>query len=269
MKFDQSIWGGAVSVIRQNLNIFATVVIAIWLVDTMIMAFDPDGQTPIYLTFIAGAYLAVASHATVLRNISGFKAIGSLENKTLPRFLLRTGAIALMGFVPAVIAMIAVMSSPEVKAYGEDARFIFSMLIAAVAYGIVMLVALGLFGTWLPAAVVGDGSSIGRALARGRKTMGYAVSRLIIGPGANVALFLISLFLLPLEIPDAVLFYTIHVGGLQFVPFDILLNGFGNVVWATGTVLIAVVLSRAYQLGEARLPSDSAPDAEAQQPEAA
>lgn len=268
MKFNQSIWGGAVTVIRQNLNIFATVVIAIWLVDTMIMAFDPDGQTPIYLTFIAGAYLAVASHATVLRNISGFKAIGSLENKTLPRFLLRTGAVALMGFIPAVLAMIAAMSSPEVKAYGEDARFVFSLMVAAGAYAIVMLVVLGLFGTWLPAAVVGDGSSIGRAFARGRKTIGYVVSRLIIGPGANVALFLISIFILPMEIPDAVLFYTIHVGYLQFVPFDIALNGFANMVWATGTVLVAVVLSRAYQLGEARLVNDSAPNAEIEQAEA-
>ncbi|RCK27728.1 hypothetical protein [Thalassospira lucentensis] len=252
MKFDISIWGEALEVIRRNLVVFLVAIGTLWLVDITIFAIKPEAQSPAYLSFIVGMYLAIACHATILRNVQGFKVFNSLEKKAYTRFWLRAGAIALLSFIPTFVLSIAIFQSLDLKAAGGDVGFILAMLIGVILYGGLSLALLSLAGTWLPAAIMGDGSSLKRAFARGRKTVGYSASRLIIGPGANVVLFAISIFVLPPQIPEAIRAYTFHVGSFQFIPLDIVLNGFGNVVWATGTVLIAVVLSRAYLLGEER-----------------
>ncbi|BDW88347.1 hypothetical protein [Thalassospira tepidiphila] len=254
MKFDITIWSEAVDVIRANLALFAVVVGLVWLADTAIYAFQPDAQIPFFVTFFAGIYLAVASHATILRNISGYAALKELDKKAFQRFMWRTGAIAILGFIPSMAVLMAVIVLLDGVIANKDAMILIAMMAVLVGYGVVTLLLLSLIGTWLPAAIVADGSNLKQAFLRGRKTIAYVITRLLIGPGGNVLLFLITLFLLPVWVPDSISGYTIKLGVIQLVPFDIVLNGFANLVWATGTVLIAVVLSRAYLLGEAGLP---------------
>ncbi|MEQ8284663.1 hypothetical protein [Thalassospira sp.] len=268
MKFDITIWGEATEVIRKNLTIFAVVVGTLWLLDSVIYAIKPEADASQAPTFIVGMYLAIACHVTVLRNISGFKAVGTLEKWAFFRFWLRGFAVAMVSFIPALFILVPVLSIPEVKAADETVRYVFVMVVTLAFYGVCTLVMLGLFGTWMPAAVMADGSSIKRAFARGRKTIGYVMSRLIIGPGANIILFLATIFLLPAQFSEAIRTYTIQAGNLKFVPFDMAMNGFGYLVWATGIVLVAVVLSRAYQLGEARLADGNEPEGELKEAEA-
>ncbi|KZC99905.1 MULTISPECIES: hypothetical protein [unclassified Thalassospira] len=253
MKFDITIWGEARDVIRKNLFIFAAVVATLWLLDIAIYAVKPEADSPQLPTYIVGAYLAIACHMTILRNVSGFTAVGALQKWAFFKFCMRGLAIVAVTLIPALFVMVPLFGVPEIKAASEEARYVLVFSVVLAFYGLGMLVVLSLVGTWLPAAIVADGSSLKRAFARGRKTIGYVAPRLIAGPGANILLFLATIFLLPAQFSVAIRTYTIQVGELNFVPFDIAVNGFGYLVWATGIVLVAVVLSRAYQLGEARL----------------
>ena len=268
MKFDITIWGEATDVIRKNIVIFTAAVAALWIMDIVIYALRPDMESPDLPTYFVGAYLAIACHMTVLRNVSGFSAVGALEKSAFFKFFMRGFAVAMVTLIPALFVMVPILAIPEIKAAREDVRFFLVMVAVLAFYGVAMLIALGLVGTWLPAAIMADGSSIRRAFARGRKTIGYVTSRLIVGPGANIVLFLVTVFLLPGRFSDAVRTYTIHAGELQFVPFDMAMNGLAYLVWATGVVLVAVVLSRAYQLGEARLADANQPATELKQAEA-
>ena len=254
MKFNLNIWSEAVDVIRANLKLFALVVGLVWLADTAIYAFNPEAQAPFFVTFIAGIYLAVASHATILLKATGYSALKSLDKKSFQRFMLRTGAIAIISLIPSLVVLFAMIGLLDGVIASEDAMILIAIMVVLVVYGLITLILLSLIGTWMPAAIVADGSNLKQAFLRGRKTIFYVMTRLIVGPGGNVALFLITLFLMPAWVPDQISNYTIHLGVFQILPFDIALNGFANLVWATGTVLIAVVLSRAYLLGEARLP---------------
>lgn len=268
MKFDISIWGEATEVIRKNLTIFAVVVGTLWLLDIAIYAMKPEAEASQAPTFIVGMYLAIACHVTILRNVSGFKAVGSLEKWAFFRFGLRGFVVAMIGLIPALFILVPLLGMPEVKAANETVRYVFVMAVTLAFYGVCMLLLLGFLGTWMPAAIMADGSSIKRAFARGRKTIGYVMSRLIVGPGANIILFLATAFLLPAQFSEATRNYTIQAGNLKFVPFDMAMNGFGYLVWATGIVLVAVVLSRAYQLGEARLAENSEQQGELKEAEA-
>lgn len=268
MKFDITIWGEARDVIRKNLVIFTVAVAALLLVDIAIYALKPEAESPQLPTYIVGAYLAIASHMTILRNVSGFTATGALPKWAFFKFCMRGLAIGFITMIPALLVMIPLFEVPEIKAASQQAQYVLVFSAVLAFYGLAMLIVLSLVGTWLPSALVADGSSLKRAFARGRKTFGYVTSRLIVGPGANIVLFFATLFLLPGQFSMATRTYTIQVGELKFVPFDIVMNGLGYLVWATGIVLVAVVLSRAYQLGEARLSEASLQDAELKQMEA-
>jgi len=267
MKFDITIWGEARDVIRKNLVIFTVAVAALLLVDIAIYALKPEVETPQLPTYIVGAYLAIASHMTILRNVSGFTATGALPKWAFFKFCMRGLAIGFVTMIPALLVMIPLFEVPEIKAASQQAQYVLVFSAVLAFYGLAMLIVLSLVGTWLPSALVADGSSLKRAFARGRKTFGYVAFRLIIGPGANIVLFFATIFLLPGQFSEAVRTYTIHAGELAFIPFDMAMNALAYLVWATGIVLIAVVLSRAYQLGEARLADASEPVTELKQAE--
>jgi len=120
-------------------------------------------------------------------------------------------------------------------------------------------IAVVFFATLLPAALADDGNGIGRSVARGRKTVWYVTGRVLIGP--VVWLFITSIIVNivqtaggePLISSDGVFLtnmttvITLAISSLQYV----FIGG-----------MLAVIVTRAYHLGEKRLAVRDMPSAE-------
>ena len=120
-------------------------------------------------------------------------------------------------------------------------------------------IAIVFFATLLPAALAGDSSGIGRSFARGRKTVWYVTGRVLIGP--VVWLFLTSIIVNivqtaggePLISSDGV--FQSNMTTVMTLAISSLQYGFiGG--------MLAVIVTRAYHLGETRLAARDMPSLE-------
>lgn len=243
-QFSDGIWSKSFDVFRRNL------VPCVFYSGTMIILalaaewLGTDGGR-VFGQFAIAAFLAIVAHMTVLRGISGFAAMPK-ENggRFLMRFAWRTAILGAIAFTPMIVAIFALLGSG------------FDKIVAIVASGLVLLVAatlaFAIWGTMLPALVMGAGYSMAEAMARAKSTVGFAFPRLLISFGV--------IFLL---------MFAMGFGALQFSGGDgnllpktggidaILVVGLlvANMVGAFQIVMTSVILSRAYLMAEAAKPA--------------
>lgn len=225
--------------IQQNITLLLTVVCAILAIGIATDVKSDLDRTGFITTGI-WCYLAFAAHAAVLKNQNGFAAVSDI--KTVFSFIWRTVVVTI---VPSTIVAIATLLiiTPQ-----SDETIVAYLAVFAVVLIPVLLLAFGLLGTILPAVVVNGDLSFGRALQRGLNTFLFSTSRLIIGPGVTFILMVLTFLVFPYSGDGAVFSEEF---GVQ--PFNLIPRILGTLIGAVDTVMIAIILSRAYVQGEEKL----------------
>lgn len=201
------------------------------------VVFQLKASTRLFPEFMAYGYTAYFFHLTIL---TGFE--DSLFKKgskaPVPKF-----SFWLAYFLPVLVLIAAVIFSLKLFL----AKFISLLLPGLVVYVALLFavfiagVFLAVFGTMIPAAVVGRGTGIAAAFARSRSTILYVFPRLALGPFlVSVVWFVIA------SIIERIVGYQI---GTQSV-LGIVMETGSNLFGYFSIALTASILSSAYLRSE-------------------
>lgn len=201
------------------------------------------GAGLVFASVLIWAYLAFHAHALLLLPEDRDRAA---DNTRVLGFAIRTFGLGLLMLIP-VLAMIVVALSDSVGVLSVAQTDWSVIAIIGVICALGFLLILGYLGTLLPAFVADRHRGLGAALARGTSQFFWIAGHLIIGP---LLLFALAV--------------TIVVGGLDAlepnsamlsesnfpnIPVFALLT-VGYLIQALGTIMIAVVLSKAFLRAE-------------------
>ncbi len=229
----QNMWNASITVVSRSLTIFLMVVAAITFFAVFV---NQSGAIGLLTTFI-WSYLAYAAHAVVLKNASS--ADLRKQGPSMGQFVFRTYVLAL---VPALLLFPALIVGFQSEAISKEASTLLYLAFAAPLY----LVAFGLFGTTLPAVVMGEDFGFSRSFKRGLKTFMPTVGKLIIGPGVLIAATAAFVSVYPLYTGNGRVFDT----EFNFYPLNLVPEVIFAFVGGFATVQTAVILSTAYVTGE-------------------
>lgn len=238
----QNMWDASITVVSRSMTIFLSVVAAITFFAVIVNQSSGIGL----LSTLIWSYLAYAAHAVVLKNASSSDL--KMQGPSMGQFVFRTYVLAL---VPALLLFPLLVVSFQMEDVSRDTSTLLFFVFAAPLY----LVAFGLFGTTLPAVVMGEGYSFRRAFMRGKKTFFPTVRKIIIGPVAILITTTAFSIVYPLYTGNGRVFdadFNIYL--LNLVPEVVL-----ALVGAFATVQTAVILSKAYVTGEEELSALAAP----------
>jgi|GEM_PF-2151027 len=197
---------------------------------------------------LAAVYLAVPAHLTVLRNISGRKAIEVLGRRTpgtswwrsspgniFSPFLWRAFGMSLLCVLIAVPFLVIplVLGAPQYMAFGCAAIGLLAGSVFAFAK----------WGTMFPAIVAGGDYSMAAAGQRGKQIFGYAAPRLLISFGLFSLLIVIVLATAVLLSGGTGDYFR---GDGKFDVILFLASFLAGLISAYQVVMTAVILSRAY-----------------------
>lgn len=235
MQFANGIWQAAWDAYRINLK---TVLIVVGLALVFDLVTDYLGGASSSSRSVADLFiwgmLAISIHGTILLNQAD---LATTNSKLLVPFVLRSLALVTLMMVPTFAAIIYF--------YEPDSLWL-TLFKALPVIGAAALVVFALFGTWLPATVVGTDKRFGSAFARGTKTFLYTAIRLIIGPGLIQGIITAVVMT---TITRGIIVGEIY-GAAGFSFLDLVFWPVTYLVRAYSVALLAVILSRAYLIAE-------------------
>ncbi|WP_417804256.1 hypothetical protein [Thalassospira lucentensis] len=224
-----------------------------------------------YLVYLAIRTLVCLPVMTWMTHSSeNFNFLAKLKWNTLRCFIQYYVLLDLIVIVPVVLtfSLITGRFFPSVQYMSQPENMSAVVVSAVIALAIQWMVFVFL-STILPAALTQDSDGIRRAIARGRKTAWSVTSRTLIGPLAwslgcaivvDVFQSIATHALMTFEISPEDAFAMNLATALNLV--------LTNIQFVVLEIMLAVIIVGAYQLGEARLVNDSAPNAETEQSEA-
>jgi hypothetical protein len=192
----------------------------------------------LFSTSFAQLMIIISVHwAIVLKTEFSIASAGWLP---VFRYIWRSLAIWLLaGFLGGLCSAVA-------KTFGLDKANYYLMLALIGVFGSVLTAR---WGTWLPASVVGGNPTLAAAKIRSKTSFGYILSQLMIYVLPLAALSAYQAHLITTRFGNAI-FFKLYLQNHAF------LHSFHALAWASitlvGTVIGAVILSRAYLMGEAK-----------------
>ena len=209
----------------------------------------------VYVIFLLGlviwGYFALSLFGWLLSGRSSIVIFKEIDKSRVRCFFGRYLVLQVIDTLPSSLTSLVLtghfLLSPEDMV--NNANFT-AVGISSIATFAVLWIVLVFFATLLPAALIGDGSGVRRAVARGRKTLWYVTSRLLLGP------------LLMLLLGSMIVNLVQTVGGEPMISSDgalvvnttsVIAMVISSLQFMVVVAMIAVIVSRAYKLGEARL----------------
>lgn len=242
MQFDKGIWESAWDVFQVNLKTVGLAIAMAIVLDLVIEYLEETGSYRTIADLIIWGMVAISMHGTVLLDKAN---LATTDSKLLMPFVWRSFILMLLTLVPFLIVLFWIHDSGNIY---------WSVFKALPALGLAGLVVFALLGTWLPAVVANGDRRIGTALARGERTFLYAAPRLLLGPGLLQAAMLAAIMVLGMR---GLLAGEIF-GAAGFSLPDLISLPVIYAVRAFTVTLLAVILSRAYLIGERKTDSSIA-----------
>jgi len=239
MQFNRGIWAESIRVLSENLTVAIPIAVLGFLAS--ICEQIPWVQWPASIfTILAWPALAYVCHATVLFGRTGWGAIS--EVKSYNSFWLRMLGLTILAVLALLPLLFFVPRRPVPITTAQ--RALFSGGLALVAFAIVVV-----WGTQFPAIVAKGDKSARAAFRRAKLVGGYLALRIILGAGiVYVGLSATSASLLHLGILRGFAFD----GVLHFSGTDFFFRAISTLLFVLSAALLAVTLSRAYLLAEAK-----------------
>ncbi|WP_288350719.1 hypothetical protein [uncultured Thalassospira sp.] len=233
----------------------STVIVAILMLAMAFWQFAAPFSGQVYVIYVLGlviwGYFALSLFAWLLNGYAGIAAFKEFDASRVRLFSGRYIVLQLLDTLPASLGLFVLtghfMLSPEDMAKIENLSAIgISSIFTFVSLWIVLV----FFATLLPAALIGDGSGVGRAVARGRKTVWYVTGRVLLGP--VLMLFLGSMIVNLVQTAGGQPLISSD-GALAFNATSIITMVVSSLQYIVIGAMIVVIVSRAYHLGEKRL----------------
>lgn len=238
LNFRHGVWKAAAYNFRLNFALIATIIASIVVLNIVLEFWRPGTNRSIGLS-IGGTLIAIAVHATILKGKSGFAAIASSDDAFLP-FLFRAAAFTIVVLVISLKALSAI----------KDTDPFYILVIVVLGCALLEAVLLSMWGTCLPAVIIGGDGSFAAAGARCSKVFTYTLLRLIFCNGTLLAIAYIFWYMARAILESDGLVWS-EENGFSIAVFLAQIIFF--TIFAFQTVMLATVLSRAYLIAEAKL----------------
>jgi len=225
-----------------------TLVMACWQ-----LAAPFSGQ--VYVIFVLGlvvwGYFALSLFTWLLNGAAGITAFKEIDASRVRLFSGRYLALQLLDTLPSSLGLFVLtghfLLSPEDMAKVSNLS---AIGITSIITFLVLWIVLVFFATLLPAALAGDGSGVGRAIARGRKTVWYVTGRILLGP--LLMMFLGSMIVNLVQTAGGEPLISSE-GTLVLNTTSVITMVVSSLQYVIVAAMIVVIVSRAYQRGEKRL----------------
>lgn len=238
LNFHHGVWKAAAYNFWLNFTLIATIIASIVVLNSALEFWRPGTNRSIGLS-IGGAFIAIAVHATILKGKSGFAAIASSDDSFLP-FLLRAAAFSIAGLAISLKALSAI----------KDTDPFYVLVIVILGCALLEAVLLSMWGTCLPAVIIGADGGFAAAGARGGKVFTYTLLRLTFCNGTLLAVAFIFWYMARAILQTDGLIWSEENG---FSGAVLLVQIIFFTIFAFQTVMLATVLSRAFLMAEAKL----------------
>ena len=204
--------------------------------------------------------LAFVVHASVLRHQFSWQVFQNIERSKLRAFFERSILVlamcAFVSLVPTILFIFDVV-------YIDGKLTVKPELVSTVAVITFLTAGCGFLMliwtiTWPVSVILDSDNSIQRCFRRGKKTFWYIIGRvLLISPALLVIAMVASAVIVPVAkaLVEAGTTFSASPLGLPIwlaVPIGVI----NSVLYAISTVVVAVIISRAFLVGEARLNND-------------
>ncbi|MBP3127385.1 hypothetical protein [Thalassospira sp. ER-Se-21-Dark] len=233
----------------------SSVIVAILMLGLVFWQMVGPFSGQVYVIFLLGlviwGYFALSLFGWLLSGCSSIVIFKEIDKSRVRRFFGRYLVLQVIDTLPSSLTSLVLtghfLLSPVDMVNNANLA---AVGISSIATFAVLWIVLVFFATLLPAALVGDGSGVRRAVARGRKTVWYVTSRLLLGP------------LLMLLLGSMIVNLVQTVGGEPMISSDgalvvnttsVIAMVISSLQFIVVVAMIAVIVSRAYKLGEARL----------------
>ena len=240
-----NIWGAALQVCIDNWKWIVAYVGGALVLSFVKTAYGSTGGL-IWVDLLLGAMVAIPAHLSMLRRGYEKPALDAFyrKNRNLLSFVWRSFLLGLMSFAPALLALFFCAAFGAGKEMAIIAVVLVMLLSACVVFAV--------WGTMLPALVLGDDRSFGAALRRSSRSFGYALPRL------PVPFVVLTVLQTALAWPAAELFGAGSTGAAA----ALVALAISAAVGAFQFVMVAVILSRSYLLAQPRPLPPSRPQAQ-------
>ncbi len=209
----------------------------------------PIGSGSMVASALIWSYLAFNAHAEMLLPKSRDK---NADNRRVLGFAVRSFGLGVLFALPAIILIFPYIEQSLNSTIWNEVLTSWGVIGLVLAFFFVIV--FSLLGSLLPAFVANQSRGIGPALTRGRKQFFWTASRLVAGP-------IVAFALAQAVILSGNIYMDPHIDLLtaNYIPNVPLLAVLiiGYLIQALGTIMIAVVLSKAFLRAEepASLPS--------------
>lgn len=202
----------------------------------------PIGNGKMVASVLIWSYLAFNAHAEMLLPKSRDK---NADNKRVIGFAMRTIGLGALFAIPAMVLIFPFVGRLFNALTWNEALTSWGAI--GLALSVCFVIVFSLLGSLLPAFVADQSRGIGPALARGRRQFFWTASRLVAGP-------IVAFALAQVVILSGNIYMDPHIDLLtaNYIPnvplFAVLIIGY--LIQALGTIMIAVVLSKAFLRAE-------------------
>lgn len=218
---------------------YAAVAVIGELVITVLKETTTAGAGLLFASVIIWSYLFYAAHAQILLPPERDKAA---DSKRVFGFAIRTFGVVLVVAVPVGALAFFVAAGMPATGDPEATKGLVILFLLPLA-GLLTLLVLCSVGTLLPAYVADLGRGFGAALSRARRQFFWIAGRLLVGPGVVYTLSLAGPSILGVVAgSDGPILSETYVPD----PMVTLTSLLSYAIQAYATVMVAVILSRAY-----------------------
>lgn len=241
MKFEKGLYAESLSIIRESYVMIFVFTIGGLIFTGLSELEGVPGAALIFPETIFWAILAYYVHSFVLfpSRSADFTFQSAFQTFYKRALMLSLISIALV----IVLVIVAYFGFGIINSADEQRRVTILTSTALLTLGVITAIMFPMLGTWLPAAVVEDGTGIKEAFRRGRSTYWWTFIRLIFGPGLVIFAQLILLVTVEQYFGlDGKLYTSIR----DFDAPAIALCTTLQIANCFATITFAVVLSRAY-----------------------
>ncbi|MHC8494240.1 hypothetical protein ACTU44_16220 [Thalassospira sp. SM2505] len=231
------------------------VVVAVSLIGLALWQWAAPFSGQVYVIFVFGlvisGYFALSLFVWLQNGHAGVFAFREIDRSRVRLFSGRYLALQLLDTLPSSLGLFVLtghfLMSPEDMTKVSNLS---AIGITSIITFLVLWIVLVFFATLLPAALAGDGSGVGRAIARGRKTVWYVTGRILLGP--LLMMFLGSMIVNLVQTAGGEPLISSE-GTLVLNTTSVITMVVSSLQYVIVAAMIVVIVSRAYQRGEKRL----------------
>lgn len=245
LMIDGNIWSASFQVCRVVLQMVLLYVVGVVAI-TAFSEYRGSTSSMFGVQIVVVALLAIPAHLVMLSRYDPATFNTGLKKWLWP-FLWRSTVLGLVAGLPALIVLFWALGSEMDR--GSAILLFLAILLPSAS------IVFSLFGTMLPAAVVGDDASFGAAFRRASQSFSYALPRLLIVFGLLSIIQFVGVILITAALPSEGMIFP-PSGGIDLLA--LLLVTIANVIGAYQVVMTAVILSRSYLRSREAVPSQPA-----------